>query len=159
MEIWRNEHERQIVLDLEAMTKTDEFWGRALASAVLRIWRELSVERQEMQRLLEGLLEIDRCATAIIGSHDTADYAIAVEQAERIGMIVTQMEAEGFPSLLRQAVRADARDATPEQLKRGADLYASLREGQQKSPENFNTKTRKRDPFYEDGGSGHDLAI
>lgn len=24
---------------------------------------------------------------------------------------------------------------------------------------NFNTKTRKRDPFYEDGGSGHDLAI
>lgn len=24
---------------------------------------------------------------------------------------------------------------------------------------NFNTKTRKRDPFYDDGGSGHDLAI
>ena len=24
---------------------------------------------------------------------------------------------------------------------------------------NFNTKTRKLDPFYEDGGSGHDLAI
>ena len=35
---------------------------------------------------------------------------------------------ECFPSLLRSAVKVDARDATPEQLRRGADIHASLRE-------------------------------
>lgn len=45
----------------------------------------------QTRNLLDGLLEIDRCATTIIGSHDAADYSVAVEQAERIGMIVTQL--------------------------------------------------------------------
>ena len=34
---------------------------------------------------------------------------------------------EGFPSLLQSAVRVDARDATPEQLNRGADVYRTLK--------------------------------
>lgn len=54
MQIWRNDHERQIVLDLEAMTKTDEFWGRALAGAVLRIWRELIAQNDVQHRALRA---------------------------------------------------------------------------------------------------------
>ena len=34
---------------------------------------------------------------------------------------------EDFPSLLRPAVKVDARDATPEQLLRGCQIHASLR--------------------------------
>ena len=63
----------------------------ALRAQLAEARAEARCAQHGMQQLLEGLLEIDRCATAIIGSNDVQDYAVAVEQAERIGMIVTQI--------------------------------------------------------------------
>ena len=50
------------------------------------------------------------------------------ERVEHEREAVQSGEPAQSPSLLRKAVVADARTATPEQLARGAAVYASLRE-------------------------------
>lgn len=150
-QIWRNDHERQIVLDLEAMVKTDEFWGRALASAVLRIWRDLSVERNENAAKISAL-------------NSTLESALIAFERIAIGNAFCNPR-ETAMLMYNEIKQRLSCEETPEM--KGPDLTGIEREccgtfhgtPHRSTCKNFNTKTRKRDPFYEDGGSGHDLAI
>lgn len=105
---------------------------------------------QEAQRIIALKNENDRCRRALQAWY-CAEY-------------------EGWPYSKAQELRDAALAArehqeTPEM--KGPDLTGIEREccgtfhgtPHRSTCKNFNTKTRKRDPFYDDSGSGHDLAI